>query len=836
MPKEKLDLVGRWEFKEYPASARRMSDLDDSDWLPATVPGSIYTALIGAGLLKEDELLAEPEKFKDVSDRPWVFKRTFDIPEQILACDRIELVFDGLDTITKIWFNGKLLGKTNNMFVPHRFDVTSSVKPGVNSILVKFEPAEEYAAGLLARYGSFSEKDFEKSYCVFIRKAQYQFGGDFCPALPGCGIWQGVRLEGIKKTRIKQWQVRTVDCNERYADMKIAVKLDTVSKEEYICRVTISGDSRQITQQLAVHRGDDEFSTVIRIDSPSLWWPAGYGSPNLYKIDVEIFAGQECVEKTDGHFGIRTVRLNKSFDNKEPKFEFEINGVPVYAKGASWVPPSVFPGAVTDQMYQRLLSAAAGANINMLRICGGGYYETDNFYRLCDKLGIMVWQDFMFACAYYPDRQWFIDESQKEAADVITRLRNHPCVVLWCGNSEIDRMHSAGELGTGRKFYGREIFHKILPHLVAQMDGDNPYIPSTPLADGDGYRKGVFLTVHRRDVWTGHKPVAEYIRADKVETFVAEFGLQSMPSMGLIKKMCPRQVYRLGSLPVEKHNYQAGGNSRLYRYVADLFGTTDNLERFIYFSQVAQGRAAKLYVEHLRASRGKNSGVLFRQFNDSFPAISWSAIDYEGVEKALLYYVRRFYSGLLVTVVFEPAGKENRPVRPTQAFVINDTEKPVTGTLFCRLTNLHGQVLDQAGFPVFLGPFNSAKIIRLPQSITRPKNPEDAALHLLLEKDDIIVAENLFLYLPDKHLNWPAIKIEKKLTKIGEHNWQLEVKSNVPAKDLYIRTGKDVKLSDNFFDLPANRQKTITITSQIDTEIAESEISLMTVSQLFRQP
>lgn len=587
-----------------------MRDLDSADWQQTGVPCSIFTSLISAGRIKQSDIDTNPENFSQVSEKPWIYRKFFDVPAELLNCDRIDLVFDGLDTIASIWLNDKLIGKTNNMFIPFRFDVTAFLKIQNNRLLVKFEPATQYAKALMNRYAQFSETDFRNPYRVYIRKAQYQFGWDFCPALAGCGIWRPVRLEGVKKARFEDIHIRTIDCNQHLADVKIAVKLDTVSREEFLCILTLSGPDETIKHSLSFQPGEDSQSTVIHIKKPSLWWPASYGTQNLYKIDAQLFSGSETIDQIQRKFGVRTVKLNRSSDEHGENFQFEINGQPIFARGANWTPASIFAGSVTRDDYEELLYAAAKSGINMLRIWGGGYYETDEFYELCDRLGIMVWQDFMFACAYYPDRNWFTEQIKNEATQIIKRLRNHPCLVLWCGNNEIDWMHNTGRLGRSKKFYGKAIYHQILPRLVSELHHDSNYIPTTPLGKKDKIDRP--LTAHQWNVWSGHQPVRQYLcLPEDIPAFVTEFGLQSLPDIKTIKNFCPPEQLHIGSQILEKHNYQSNGNSRLYRYIGDLFGTTDNLEQFAYLSQVTQARAVKMFVEYLRVHNSRNRGVLF---------------------------------------------------------------------------------------------------------------------------------------------------------------------------------------------------------------------------------
>ena len=841
MPKASLDLTGQWEFKEYPLSARRMRDLDVGDWLRTPVPCSIFTSLIAADKIKQSDIDANPENFSWVSEKPWIYRKTFDAPAELLECGRIDLVFDGLDTIASIWLNDKLVSRTNNMFIPFRFDVTEILKPKDNSLLVKFEPPVQYAKKLMERYTSFSESDFINPYRVYVRKAQYQFGWDWCPSLPGCGVWRPVRLEGVKKARLADLHIRTVDCNQHYADVKIETKLDVVSKETFLCKLTLSGPGQTIKHELTFKSGEDFQSTVIRIDKPVLWWPSGYGEQNLYAIDVQLLSGDEIIDRTKKFFGIRTVKLNRSPDGCGQKFQFEINGQPVFAKGANWIPASIFAGSVNTDDYEQLLNAAVRSNINMLRVWGGGYYEASEFYELCDRLGIMVWQDFMFACAYYPDRQWFIDEVKTEAVKIVKRLRNHPCVVLWCGNNEIDWMHSVSSFGKRKKFYGKAIYHKLLPRLLSELDPDRDYIPTTPLsADRANPNEPNSGTIHQWNVWSGYQPVRNYLRPPSdVPRFVTEFGFQSLPDMQTIKNFCSPEQLRIGSFPIEKHNYQLDGNSRLHRYLCDLFGTAKNLEQFVYLSQVTQARAVKVYVEHLRSHNFRNSGVLFWQFNDCCPAISWSAIDHTKKPKALYYYAKRFFSKRLITVVSELGNvKANAlpQLRALSVVAINDSKSAaggLTATLNCRLLDLAGNMLDNVTFPIALGQFKTSAALKLPKAMVFPAAPDRTLLHLVIDKDGEKMAENFFFYLPDKYIDWPNAEITKQLSRITDSRWELKLKTDMVVKDVQINSDVPAQFSDNFIDMLPGCDYEIIIDSDSQLTALEDAIHIRSVRDVF---
>jgi beta-mannosidase len=349
-----LDLTGRWQFKEYPLSVRRMRDLDAAGWHTTCVPSSIFTSLIAAGLISQKEIDTHPEKFAWVSEKPWVFRKTFDAPAELLACDRIDLVFDGLDTIAAVWLNDKLIARTNNMFIPFRFDVTKLLRPQNNSLLVKFDPAVAHAERLMNRYGRLDDTGFSNPARVYIRKAQYQFGWDFCPPLPGCGIWRPVRLEGIEKARIADMYVRTVDCSHRSADIKVALKLDRLTTEKLTCSLTLSGNGPDLKHDLVFDPAEDSQSTLIHVEDPALWWPSGHGPQHLYRLAARLLAGEDVVDTTYRTLGIRTARLVKSPDSTGQKLHFEVNGRRIFGRGANWVPASIFAGAVTTNDYEQL--------------------------------------------------------------------------------------------------------------------------------------------------------------------------------------------------------------------------------------------------------------------------------------------------------------------------------------------------------------------------------------------------------------------------------------------------------------------------------------------------
>jgi len=556
-----LNLEGCWFFKEYDPAGNFKTNLKSENWHEAEVPGSIYSQLIQTQQIQQQEIETHPDKFNWIAEKEWIYRKNFDVSEDILNRDRVDLVFEGLDTIATIWLNGKKIAQTNNMLIGHRFDVSDVIKAKANVLVVRFESALNHGKKLVKKHGNATLQNGR----VFMRKAQYQFGWDWCPGLPGCGIWRPVRLEGVEKARIENLYIRTAAINDDYATIETTVTLDKVVDESYTCCLSITGGQQQIDQQLKFSSGQTVQSAQIKIDNPQLWWPIGYGPQNLYQVAVHLKNNDQTIDKQQEQFGLREVKLNCEPDENGHKFQFEINGQPVYARGANWIPDAMFAGTTTAQDYQQLTQMAVDCNINMLRVWGGGYYEAKEFYRLCDKLGIMVWQDFMFACAYYPDVKWFLEQVKNEASIIVKQLRNHPCRVIWCGNNEIDWIHHNKWFGNARRFYGKKIYHDILPAVVAQFDPDHKYIPTTPVAtngnpDPNDPDSGA---VHQWNVWNFNAPTRDFVMAgDKVPRFTTEFGLQAIPAVNTIKKFCPPDDRRIGSWTLEKHNYQED-NSRI---------------------------------------------------------------------------------------------------------------------------------------------------------------------------------------------------------------------------------------------------------------------------------
>jgi beta-mannosidase len=827
MKKQTLELNGKWQYREYPDSARRMSDLDESDWLDCTVPGSIYDCLVKSEKINLFDLRANPQDFLWPSEKAWIFQKFFDCPCELLSLDKIEIVFAGLDTFCQIWLNDKLIGRTENMFCSFRFDVKNLLREKDNRLLVKCESALENGKRLMDRFGKLSQDACSFAQRAYVRKAQCQFGWDWAPALPGCGIWQSVKIEGFKSGKISDVHIRTINADANTADIKISVQIEKfVETAPASCKLTVFDSAGKIAAkgELDFSGSDKNISTVLKIKNPAIWFPAGYGSQPIYTLKTELVIGGEQTQSATNTFGIRTVQINQSPDDFGSSFQFIVNGQPIYARGAAWIPASIFIGSTTEADYERLLVAAKEANINILRVWGGGIYETDTFYNICDRLGIMAWQDFTFACAYYPDRTWFTEAVKTEATQNITRLRNHPSLVIWCGNNEIDWMHASGWLGKSKKFYGRDIYHKLLPQIAAELDPDREYITSTPLGVAKDPNEPSTGTVHQWDVWSGVKPSDDYYK--QTPRFVDEFGFQAMPDKKTLKSFVPDKKLNPASWEIEKHEYQLNGTQKLHHYMNELFRPVATLEEFIYLSQITQARAIKKNVEHLRTNSKINSGALYWQFNDCCPSISWSCMDYQLRPKALYYYTKRFFAPVITTI---------QPQNSTAA-IINHSSLPLTGLFTCRLIDLNLKVIDEFQRPVSASP-SEISTITLPQSFVGSKKTDSCPyfLYFTIESADGIITGNSFFYQPDKYINWPVQKINIQTERVDDLNWLLKLTPTCAVKDLYIDLPFDADLSDNFFDLLTSETKTVKIKTDEVIDDLKQKITFTSVNSIFEK-
>jgi len=789
-----LDLCGKWQLLGIPQEeAKKLSiaKLPSEGWIEARVPGVVHLDLMATGKIPNPFFRINEKLVSWVEDFDWVYKREFEIRDGILNKDATELVFDGLDTFASIWVNGEHVGDVQNMFVQHRFDVKNFLRKGVNSLVVWFKSPKVVLEERLSKSDTKLKAAFYPPV-VYGRKAQYSFGWDWGPRLPSVGIWKGVRLEALEVARIEDIHVR-VKLIENLAKATVSIALTAYKEALCDLKLKLIGYDKVLVKKLHLQNGRNDAEFELEISDPELWWPSGYGKQKLYVIEVSLSQGPVELERKSVRFGVRKVELVQEQDDEGKSFIIKINDVPVFCKGANWVPADSFLPRVDRETYDRLLSLAKEANMNMLRVWGGGIYEDDAFYDLCDEKGIMIWQDFMFACGEYPESEWFLALVRDEAEKVVRRLRNHPSVVIWCGNNENDWGYRDRWWGDRERFFGESIYHKVLPEVCGALDPDRPYWPSSPYGGEhpNSQREG---DRHSWEVWSLFRDYTEYRRDNG--RFVSEFGFQALPSLETIKGFTLPEDRWPQSLVIEHHNKQTGGNERLYYFLSAHFKVPSTIEGFCEMTQINQGEALKVGIEHWRSRKFKTSGSLIWQLNDCWPVSSWSLVDYAHRKKAAYYYVKRMFAPVLVVLM-----KDDGMIR---SYVVNDSLEGFSAELEIKGLTLNGKFLKSVSEEVSIPPNASVKVMDVELEELGISDTFNELVVAELWRGGKSLATSTCLLERPKHLKLPRAKAKVKLERVNHEGtlFRATVTSKAFIKSAHLRVrGVETEFEDNYFDV-----------------------------------
>jgi len=792
-----VSLDGAWEFRR--VGTRR--------WHPAQVPGSNFTDLMANGLL-DDPFVGDNEATTAwVYESDWEYRRSLKVAPDLLACGLVLLECEGLDTLATVWINGCEVGQSDNMFMPHCFDAKTALRPGCNEIRIRFTSPGAYA-DKLNKTPSVMPLPFALPHGVLVRKAHCQFGWDWGPKLPPCGIWRPIRLVGYDTARLGDVHIRQ---HHRAGKVSVSavVRAERFSRRPVKAELVLrhaDGTTQSTTVELPPRRR--EVSLRLAVDNPQLWWPRGYGTQPLYSLSIRLLDDDGLeLDRQDRRVGLRKLRLSRRKDRYGESFTFVVNGVDVFAKGANWIPADSFPTRITDAHYRFLVTSAAKANMNMLRVWGGGFYEDERFYDLCDELGILVWQDFMFACAVYRCDRQYEQNVRREAASNIRRLRHRACLALWCGNNEMEQ----GWVDWGwdktltraaKRGYDR-MFHKLLPALVATEDPDTAYWPSSPSSGqpfqapnaedrGDGHYWGV---------WHGREPFTAF--RNHYYRFQSEFGFQSLPEIATVKSFANEPDWNLTSHVMESHQKNPVGNELIMRYLCQTLRVPKDFESLCYASQILQAEAIRYGVEHWRRNRHRVSGTLYWQLNDCWPVLSWSSIDSFGRWKALHYAARRFYAPVLLS-----AREDGTRV---ELHLTNDTLAPFVGRVRWRLVTLDGRRLAGAEKNLRAKAQANSLVASLDFAFQLDKvGPRRCVLlYELLDRQGRQLSSAMAGFVPPKHQELTDPGLRAELTD-GVDRWYVTVRAEAVARCVEVRIRQaDTILSDNYFDLPAAAERTV---------------------------
>ena len=813
-----LSLNGDWLLKGYNEQEGEkenafLSEVDESSWIKANVPGVVHLDLIKNKQIPDPFFGLNELEVSWVEEKDWWYRKKFLVEKELLSHDRVELVFEGLDTFATVWLNGKEIAKFSNMFHEHIIDIKNYLKEGENLLVVKFDSPKRV---LENEYNKRSIKLGAAFYppVVYGRKAQYSFGWDWGPRLPTSGIWRNVAIRAYNICKIESFYFSSSFSSDlKVANIKVNVSLEAFKEEKVNVSVRIFGfgEDQTKSETRSLTKGLNNLTFDFTVSNPKLWWPNGYGEQNLYNLEIKVESGSEVLDEIKRKVGIRKIEVVQEKDEEGKTFYFKVNDVPIFCKGADWVPADSFLPRVSREQYDYLLSKAKEANMNMIRVWGGGVYEDEAFYELCDEKGILIWQDFMFACGEYPEEEWFFNLVKEEAEKVVKRLRNHACIAIWCGNNENNWGYKAHWFGVKDKFYGETIYHKILPEVCSRLDPSTLYWPSSPFGgeDPNSQSEG---DRHSWDVWSGLKDYTEYLKDNG--RFISEFGFQSLPSLKTIYKFTSREDRYFQSKVVEHHNKQVGGPERLLLFLSMHFKLPSTLERFVYLTQVNQGEALKTGIEHWRRRKFKTGGALIWQLNDCWPVASWSLIDYYNELKASYYYVKRAFDPLNISLLV----REDE----VEVWVVNDFLESKNGKVRLLLYSIGGKKLAEREVEVNIKPNSSTLLLKQNLKEFGYGKSFSGLVAGVLEVKGCYARYDTVLLEKLKYIELPKPKLKLKIEKLSEKKYKLTISANKFVKSCEVRLkGLNATFNDNFFDLIPNLKKEVVVDLERPTSKAE---------------
>ncbi len=801
-----IDLNGDWALR------RR----DQKKTVPATVPGCVHTDLMAADQIKDPFVRDHEEELMWIGESDWVYSRTLEADAELLDNNRIILRFEGLDTLADIFVNGTKVASTDNMFRPYEFDVKDRLKRGENVIEVFFSSPVKYVRKKMAERRILAQSFNKVPGVGYLRKEQCNFGWDWGPKCVTAGIWRPVRMFGYNTARLTDVCVQQDHGPDGKVKLSLNVEVDTVGTPSLAADFSLTFRGRSVADASCVlehGRGRAE----IPLEDPELWWPNGLGDQNLYDLETTIRTDDGALmDSNHQRAGLRTLELVRDFDEDGQSFYFRVNGVPFYAKGANWIPGDVFQARMTEQRYRHLLESARSANMNMVRVWGGGIYEEDVFYDACDELGLCVWQDFMFACAAYPafDDE-FLENVRSEARENVKRLRNHPCLALWCGNNELEQLRAVkdGADDEGRmnwKDYAR-LFDQLLPDTVEELHPECAYWPSsehTPVGDRTHTSHPDFGDAHLWNVWHGKEPFEWY--RSSYHRFCSEFGFQSFPEPKTVAEFtCPED--RNPTSPImEKHQRCREGNEKIIHYMLKWFRFPIGFENMIWLSQIQQGLAIKYAVEHWRRNMHRCMGALYWQLNDCWPVASWASIDGSGRWKALHYLARRFFAPVLVS------GVENPQDGTVAVHVSNDRSRKFSGNAVATVTTVDGQQLEEHHIEAAVRPGTSAHVATLDLSgCLKEFSAGRIMVWLSLQEDGETLSTNFVHFVKPKHMDLAEPGIRAEVQDL-EDSFLVTLETSKPALWVWLELREcDAEFSDNFICLPPGEPVRIAVRPQV---------------------
>jgi len=819
-----------WKFRQ----------ASETEWMDATVPGTVHTDLMANNVIDDPYYRLNELDLQWIDKEDWEYKTTFTADKNMLNRDRVELDFKGLDTYADVFLNDEQILAANNMFREWQVDVKEVLNEGENELRILFKSPikiglEKYDANEFVYPGAENDQaergqvEGNKRVSIYTRKAGYHYGWDWGPRLVTSGIWRPVLLKAWDEARIENLQIVQHEVSDEKATFTAVFEVEAGGNDKATLSVLNDGTTLA-SNKVQLEEGVNKYSVDFEIENPELWWTNGLGEAHLYNITGKMKIGQRTFSE-DTRIGIRTLELVREEDEHGTSFYFKLNGHPVFMKGANIIPNDMFLPRVTDENYRTMIETAKKSNMNMLRVWGGGVYEEDIFYDLCDENGILVWQDFMFACAMFPNDEPFLENIRQEAIDNVKRLRNHPSIALWCGNNEIlTAWNTWGWKGIAER-QGEDvpekvwqayvdIFHETLPEVVEELDPQRSYWGSSP-SSGLGVQADLVNgDEHYWGVWWGKEPFETY--ATHLARFMSEYGFQSFPEMNTVEKYAEPQDYDIYSEVMKSHQRSSIGNETIEYYMLKEYKQPKDFESFLYVNHVLQAEGIKFGLEGHRRAMPFTMGSLYWQLNDVWPVASWSSTDYYQKWKALQYYVKKGFEPVLVSPYIDDL--------KLKVGIVNDRLENVNAQLILKLMDFSGRVIWEKASLVEL-PANSSSdyFNENYREFLYGKNTRELLLSAELVENNETISKNTFFFRPFKELNVPEPNVEYTVSQ-ADNGFDIEVSTDKLAKNVYFRLGSEEGFfSDNYFDMLPGETRTI----HLETEISEQQLNeVLTVRTL----
>lgn len=833
MLNQKIDK--NWEFRQ----------LSLGKWLPATVPGTVHTDLMANGVI-EDPFYRTNETTQQWIDKvAWEYITTFEATDEVINKNIINLVFKGLDTYASVYLNSKKILVSDNMHRIWKADIKKEIKKGENILHIVFDSPIQRGMVELEKYGLLLPATNDQSenggmgankVSVFTRKAGYHYGWDWGPRLVTSGIWRDVILEAADEILVEDLFIKQNSVNAQSASLSALVNLKSEEAGNYTLSLINKNDGKVLNKtNVNIAKGDNTVSVDATIRKPQLWWPAGMGKQNMYQLEIQIAKNNKVVATKSIATGLRTVELVREKDQWGEAFYFKVNNIPMFAKGANYIPNDSFLPRVGKAGYEKVVADAVNANMNMLRIWGGGIYEDDYFYQLCDENGILIWQDFMFACSMYPGNEEFLENVKEEAIDNVVRLRNHPCIALWCGNNEINlawHYYSDGGWGWKHNYTAPEqemindaylaIFHEVIPSVLNEYSYGIDYWPSSPQAGYEAHEHASETNtsgdMHYWGVWHSLHPFSDY---DKYKArFMSEYGFQSFPEFETVKKYALPEDYDIESTVMSSHQRSGIGNLRIREYMGQEYNVPADFEQFLYMSHVLQAKGIKAAIEAHRRARPYCMGTLYWQINDCWPVASWSSTDYYHNWKAMHYMAKKAFEPVVLSIT-----KEDDKVK---VYAISDRLKDFKAMMTVTINDFNGKVISTSQRQVTVNAATSSVIESIDYGKLIGSASKDAVfMKVTLTSGKEMIASELHYFDSMKNLKFqqPDIKYSVASSKAGVVT--LTISSSTLVKDLMLAIpGRFTHFSDNYFDLLPSEKVTLTLNTDLSASEVEKQLTI----------